>query len=513
VKDENLNTWYEKNFQVEKDDAPEKKDEDENVLMGVEDDMPPETVAYEATIQEDIPHEEADDTVNIHVESDDMPETEDEDENVLMGMEDDTPPDVVASEDTIQADIQHEEADDAVNIHLGVVVSPDEFTPENVAILKDNLIAKRSVKFCADQFDGRVVNYNVVGIDVMPDGITALLDEAIDDNGELNKGVYANSVNIVIDIGSGTTDMASIQGFDIIPDSERQFNVGTNDAFVDIAQEVERQFKCGYIETSQISNVVRFPLGVCASCGAVSATSKACTCGGTFEMKRNMIRIGQKVFDISDIVNSVFNDKAESVANVLKRYLDMLFKVRGINKSALDTILIVGGGSEMFGRLVKEKIAEFVGEYVEIKKVNRAIWKSVNGLGKYIVLKKGTGRKNFQRYVFVDVGNFATKAKMVDVDGKDVGKPIELMTKISTPVNQGSISLRKLHPMMDLHLDISTVDGESKIGDGTYFVSHLANKGKNAKVRNSLTPKTTDDLVYVMISSAISALVARDRTI
>jgi len=402
--------------------------------------------------------------------------------------------------------------DDSVDIHLGIVISPDEYTPENIELLRKNLISKRNVKFCSEQFDGRMVNYNIVGVDVMPDAVTALLDEAIDDNGELNKKTYVNSVNIVIDIGSGTTDMASIQGFDVIPDSERQFNIGTNDAFTDIAQEVERKYGCGYIETALISNVVRFPLGVCPDCGAASVTSKTCSCGGEFEMKRNMIRIGQKVFDISDIVNAVFNDKADNVANIFKRYLDNLIKVRGVNKSALDTILIVGGGSELFGKMIKEKISDFVGEYVDIKKANRAIWKSVNGLGKYIMMKKSKGRKNFQRFAFIDVGNFATKAKLVDADGKEVGKPIELMTKISTPVNQGTISLRKIHPMMDLYLEISSEGEEVYPGDGTFFVSHLANKGKNLKTRNSLTPKVVDEMVYVMINSTVGVLLARDKT-
>jgi len=404
------------------------------------------------------------------------------------------------------------ERDDSVNIHLGIVISPDEYTPENIEILKKNLISKRNVKFCSEQFDGRVVSYNIVGVDVMPDAVTALLDEAIDDNGELNKRTYVNSVNIVIDIGSGTTDMASIQGFDVISDSERQFNIGTNDAFSDIAQEVERKYACGYIETALISNVVRFPLGVCPDCGSASVTSKTCNCGGEYEMKRNMMRIGQKVFDISDIVNDVFNEKADNIANIFKRYLDTLIKVRGINKSALDTILIVGGGSELFGKLVKEKIADFVGEFVEIKKANRAIWKSVNGLGKYIVMKKSKGRKDFQRFAFIDVGNFATKAKLVDADGTEIGKPIELMTKIAVPVKQGNINLRKVHPMMDLHLEISSENGETHPGDGSYFVSHHANKGKNLKTRNSLTQKVMDEMVYVMINSTVGVLLARDKS-
>ena len=423
---------------------------------------------------------------------------------------------VDAEVDERQGSVPHvadADEDESINIHLGVVVSPDEYTQENIELLKKNLISKRNVKFCSEQFDDRVVTYNVVSIDVMPDAVTALLDEAIDDNVELNKKTYVNSVSIVIDIGSGTTDMASIQGFDVIPDSERQFNVGTNDAFTDIAQEVERKYDCGYIETALISNVVRFPLGVCNECGAASVTSKVCSCGGSFEMKRNMIKIGQKTFDISDIVNMVFNDKADNIASIFKRYLDTLLKVRGINKSALDTILIVGGGSELFGKILKDKITEFVGEYVEIKKANRAIWKSVNGLGKYVLLKKSKGRKAFQRYVFVDVGNFATKAKLVDTDGKEIGKPIELMTKIATPVKQGTITLRKVHPMMDLYLEISSEGDEPHPGDGSYFVSHLANKGKNLKARNSMTPKTTDELFYVMINSTIGVLLARDKTI
>ena len=407
-----------------------------------------------------------------------------------------------------------EENDEVIDIHLGIVINPDEYTAENVKILQKNLISQRTVKFCSEQFDGKEVSYNIVGVDVMPDAVTALLDEVIDDNGELNRDTYANSVNIVIDIGSGTTDMAAIQGFDVIPDSEKQFTFATNDAFVDIAQEIEKKYNCGYIEAAHIVNIVRHPLGVCPSCGAVSVNGKTCNCGTDFEMKRNMIRIGRKTFDVSDIVNSVFNDKTDALANIFKRYLDTMFKVRGINSSALDTILIVGGGGELFGKMLKDKIASFVGEYVEIKKTSRAVWKSVNGLSKYIMLKKGRGRKNFKRYVFVDVGNFATKAKMMDIDNKEIGKPVELLTKLSTPVKLGDISLRKIHPMMDLSLEISTRESEeATIGDGFYFVSHMANKGKNPKVRNALMPKTQDEMVYVMINSAISVLMARDKNV
>jgi len=406
-----------------------------------------------------------------------------------------------------------EQDDDVVPIHVGVVISPDEYTEENVQIIKDNLISQRSVKFRSKQFDGREIKYNIVGVDVMADGVTALLDEAIEEGNNLNKQSYSTSVSIAIDIGSGTTDMASIQGFDIIPDSEKQFNVGTNDAFVDIAQEIERRYNCGYIEAAYISNVVRFPLGVCPSCGEISATAKDCVCGSAFEMKRNMIRIGRKTFDVSDIVNAVFNDKTDVIVNAFKRYLDTLFKVRGINKSALETILICGGGGELFGKLIKEKMSTFVGEYVEIKKANKSIWKSVNGLSKYVIFKKSLEKKDFKRYAFVDVGNFATKAKLTDASGADAGKPIELMTKIATPVDLGDISLRKIHPMMDLSLEITSADGSLRSGDGFHFVSHLANKGKNIKTRNTATQKTTDELVYVMINSAIGALLARDKSI
>ena len=400
-----------------------------------------------------------------------------------------------------------------IDIHLGVVVSPDEFTGENIAVLKQNLLAQRNVRFCAEQFNDRVIQYNIVGVDVMPDAVTALMDDVIDDDGELNSRTYASAVNIVIDIGYGTTDVAAIQGFDLIPDSAMQFALAANDAFVDIAHEIERKYNCGYIEAAYVANIVRYPLGVCSGCGAVSASAKTCSCGDDFQMKKNMIKIGRQTFDVSDIVRHVFNEKTDALAAIFKRYLDSLFKVRGINRSSLDTILIVGGGSELFGKPLKEKLATFVGEYVEIKKATRAIWRSVSGLSKYIMLKREkAGKKNFKRYAFVDVGNFATKAKLMGSDTKEIGKPVELLTRIATPVKLGSIALRKAHPLMDLSLEISSDGNGNSTGDGTYFVSHIANRGKNLRLRNSLTPKTHDELVYVMINSAIGVLLARDKS-
>jgi len=411
------------------------------------------------------------------------------------------------AQDDIMVEEDIEEA--SIDIHLGLVVSPDEYTPEYIEIIKNNLISQRNIKFCSEQFKDRTISYNIVDVDVMPDAVTALLNEVIDDNNELNKTIYPNSVSIVLDIGYGTTDMASIQGFDIISDSEKQFNIGANDAFTDIAQEVESRYNCGYIDASMISNVVKSSLGVCEQCGSVSGSGKVCACGGTMVMKRNMIKIGQMVFDISDIVNTVFHAKTDNISNLFKRYIDTLFKVRGINNSALETVLIVGGGAELFGNMLKDKISEYVGEFVNVKKSQKAVWKSVSGLSKYILMKKSKSKKNFNYYAFLDIGNFATKAKLTDVNGGELGKPVELLTKISTPVNQSSITLRKVHPMMDLHLQISSADNVPHLGDGQYFVSHMASKGRNIKVRNSLIPKPVDEIVYVMINSAIGVLLAR----
>ncbi len=399
-------------------------------------------------------------------------------------------------------------------VKVGITIPSNEYTKENIKKIKDIFLREHSVEFCSEQFNGEVINYNVSEVFVVPEATSAIVDEAINDNYELNnRKNNPQAISIVLDIGGGTTDFSAMQGIDILPNSERKFNMGTNDAFIDIGNILEEKFvlENGYLDVGYIGAIVRYSSAFCSDCGNIQGDVGPCDCGGKIEMKKNIFKLGNKGFDVSDVVNDVFEEKANLFSEFFKKYIDTIFRTRGINKTQLSDVLIVGGGAEIFGELIKERISSSVGEYVEITKCSKAIWKTVNGLAKYCVYKSKSNKDgmNNAKYVLIDVGNASTKAKIVAADGSQLGKPIEMITKTATPVKRALITLKKPNPMMDLEVDIKTA-GEGYVqGDGNFYISYLANKGKNSKVRNLTINKVDDDITYIMAKSAIAVLIAR----
>ncbi len=420
-----------------------------------------------------------------------------------------------SSKSAFSKDSRHEEEYlDGNVVKVGITIPSNEYTKENIEKVKDIFLRKHYVKFCSEQFKGEVIEYNVSEVFVVPEATSAIVDEAIGDNYELNnKKNNPQAISIVLDIGGGTTDFSAMQGIDILPSSERKFNMGTNDAFIDIGNALEEKFvlENGYLDVGYVGAIIRYSSAFCSSCGNIHGDVGPCECGGNIEMKKNIFKLGNKGFDISDIVNGVFEEKANLFAEFFKKYIDTMFRNSGINKTQLSDVLIVGGGAEIYGKLIKERIESSVGEYVEIVKCQKAIWKTVNGLGKYCVFKDKSNKNlsDKAKYVLIDVGNASTKAKILGPDGSQLGKPIEMITKYATPVKRALISLKKPNPMMDLEVDIETEGDEPVVGDGNYYVSYLANKGKNAKTRNYNMKKVDNDITYIMAKSAIAVLIAR----
>jgi hypothetical protein len=399
-------------------------------------------------------------------------------------------------------------------IKLGLVIPSNEFTPENINYMRNSLISRRSVTFCAEQFKNDVIRYEIIDVNVIPESTASLFEETISDDYELNsRASNPNAIYIAIDIGGGSSDFAAMQGVEIIPASEKVYNIGVNDALLEIAQQVERKFnlESGYLDATYVDNVVRYPVAFCGKCGTVSKSVGSCNCGGEYQLKKNIMKVGSRSFDISDIVEYVYDEKADWIAEFCKRYVEALFRSRGISKTQLDTIFLVGGGAEIFGERLKTRIRNCVGDFVDIIKTDKASWKALNGVSKYVMFKEKRALKDYDRYVFVDPGNTNTKAKCLSPDGEDIVKPIVMITKTATPLPQINLSIKKINPMMDLDLKIASENGKEHLGNGHYFVSHLANKGKNPKTRDFLVPKHLDEMTYIMINSAVGVILARDR--
>ena len=401
-----------------------------------------------------------------------------------------------------------------IRIKLGLIVPSNEYNAHNIEMIRHNVISKRSVTFCAEQFKNDRFPYEIVDVCVVTEAAASLFDIVITEEAQLDERVLArNSICIVLDIGAGKSEFAAIQGIDIIPSSEKIFFIGVNDCLREIARQAEQKFTLeeGCLDLGYVDSIIRYPVAFCQSCGNIYKTEGPCGCGDEARLKKNILRLGGQAVDISDIAEAVYDEKADALAEFCKRYLDGLFRFRGMNKAQLDTIVLTGGGAEIFGQRLKERIQKYAGEFVRITKAGRATWTALNGLGKYALYKDHHNPKTFDKYIFVDPGNANTKAKCVGVGGQEFVKPVLMQTKIATPLKQPSFSLKKVNPMLDLDIKISSEDGRENKGDGHFFVSYLANRGKDTQIRDLIIPKTSDDLIYTMIHTAIGVMLARNK--
>ncbi|MCL2352200.1 MAG: hypothetical protein FWC55_06670 [Firmicutes bacterium] len=405
-------------------------------------------------------------------------------------------------------------ANGPLRIKLGLAISTNEYTPENVERIKGEYLARKSVTFRAEQFKNDVMDFDVVEVALLPESTALLFDEVLTDSLELsNYAMSPNSVVVVVDIGGGSTDVGAMQGVEVIPSSEEVFYIGANSALEEVATRVEAKYNLdpGYLDNSYMDLILHHPVAFCSKCGRTDKNPGPCQCGGEYQLKYNILKLGSKSVDVSDIVDAVNNEKADRISEFLIRYFNRLFQTRGLNKTQLDTVIFAGGGSEIYFELVKERIQNSLGNFVEIVKSDRAAWKVLSGLSKYILYKDKKTKKNFDRYVFVDPGNFNVKAKLTDTEGGDIIKPIIMLNKMANPMERANFSVRKPNPMMDLDLEIATADGKAKPGDGRFFVSYLANKGNNPRTRDIQTPKMSDDITNTMVNSAVGVVVARDK--
>jgi len=400
-----------------------------------------------------------------------------------------------------------------IRLKLGLAIASNEYTADNIEKIKNELISRKRVIFRAEQFKNDTVEYEIVDVVPLPESMSSLFDEALTDDLELgSRSFNPNSVFIVVDIGGGSTEVAAMQGVEVIPSSDEVFNVAVDSALEEIALRVEAKYglEMGYLDNSYMDLVLRYPVPFCEKCGRTDKNPGPCPCGGEFRLQKNILRLGNKAVDISDVVNEVYNEKADKLAEFFIRYSDRLFRTRGINKTQLESVIFAGGGAEIFFELVKQRIQGSVGDFVEIVKSDKPSWKVLNGLSKYVLYKDKKADKDFDRYVFVDPGNFNLKAKCADADGNDIVKPIVMLTKVATPLDKMSLSVRKPNPMMDLDLDIVTAGGKAA-GDGRYFVSYMANRGKNPRKRDLTVSKMDDEITKTMVSAAIGVVLARDK--
>ncbi len=373
-------------------------------------------------------------------------------------------------------------------IKLGLVVPPAEYIEllkTNFENIQNQLLGTRKVKFLAPQFKGLKINFEITDVVVQAEACTAIIDEAIDDNLILNPmTIKKELVYICIDMGGGTTDFCAVQGIKFLGGTEKTEYHGVNDTLGEIGEVIKQRYDLKTdIPISLINQTIRY--------------------------KNNILPDGVNEINITDIVKEVFEKETDKIMDILVKYKDNILKQRGISDIQLAGVLLVGGGAEMYGKILQDKVQNFLGNKKVVIKTEQSIWKTCKGLSKLVIYsdKQYNNQNNFDNYIFLDIGNSSTKAKLFDLNGKKL-KRVELLTQAATPAPRSLIGdLETLSPLSDLELEIINVANTGDKGFGKYAVSKLANTGVDKKTRVSATVNKTDDnLFYTMIYSTIATL-------
>ena len=412
-------------------------------------------------------------------------------------------------------------------VKVSLTLPPKEYAMEaknNFQKLNKELLGEKKVTFLAKQFKGLEVGFEIVNLNVQPEAVVACLDDFIqyvlDDKKQIQdivldeNSVANDNISIIVDLGGGTLDLVAIQNLGFLGGSERTEYIGVVDTLQNISKEIVAKYNLkDNLPTALINQAIRYTKGVCTSCGKtfskINETEKKCGCGGSIELKKNILANGISSYDISDIVEATFEATTNKITQIVTEYKNELLKSLGIPDTQFERIIIVGGGAEMYGEMLVNKIKNSIGRNKIVIKSNNAVWKTVNGLRKYTIYSDKDIEKDFDYYVFIDVGNSSTKAVISDKMGNLLNKPIELLTQYAVPTQQSLITLLAPRPLDDLNLKIEGSTGQK--GLGTLVVSTLANKGFDRKTRNNATiGKADEEITYVMANSVIATLLGLD---
>ncbi len=397
------------------------------------------------------------------------------------------------------------------NVKLGLIIPHRELaTGEAIKKLKSEFMQERTVKFLAEQFNEQEIKFNIVDVEVISEATATMLDDVIEDDYTINAIHYhPTTMSVAIDIGSYSTDFISMIGVDIINDSEKRLNLGVDDLLVEIMNKIEDKYDVPFesLDMDNIAASLRYSTVVCEKCGTIVSNNREdCKCGGAYVVKNNIVRIGKRGFDVTDIVEECTDKVAKRIVEYFSTYVRRIFRLRGVALNQLENITLSGGGAELFGDVLKTKLEDELGDLVTVRKSEKPVRKNVDGLAK-LIYHNDRNRADVDAFVAVDVGCSAVKSKILDKDGNEVIRGIEIYSKIAEPVKMMSYSIRKVKPLAELHVSIASTKGG--LGDGEFFVGQLASKGEGQVRQSNFVDKCEDRVFYTLAYTSIATLIAR----
>jgi plasmid segregation protein ParM len=175
---------------------------------------------------------------------------------------------------------------------------------------------------------------------VLPQGLAAVLSEALDDKGKIRSGPIAEGTVGMIDIGGHTVNLATFKQLREIARQTVSINLGMWEPLTDIGRRINDAYPGQNLVDHEITNAV---------------------------LAGKVKHFGQD-YDISDIFDEVLRPFTRSI-------LSEVTKIWG-SAARFDSILLVGGGAQIVGPAV-------IAEYPHAQVVTNPQWANVEGYLKF----------------------------------------------------------------------------------------------------------------------------------
>lgn len=250
-------------------------------------------------------------------------------------------------------------------IVLGTMLPTEEYfinQKENVTILENKLIGSHKIKFLNPMFNGVEVEFQILGVNVQPEGLCAMNALMYDDEGNLNdqfEDKYAEHTILGFDIGSLTSDVTVVNNFEL-----RTF-FGIDKGTIDPLNRV-----IDYIKTEHKVTVPRHKVD-----NAIVRNEKLLVYGEEIPRFNEIIR-EFIVYEGRQLVDE-FSSKAAAA---------------GIQLPDIGLIILCGGGSLLFKEIIKQNLSRIPMIFSENAIMLNAIgaWKNANSLKMELDEKQGS---------------------------------------------------------------------------------------------------------------------------
>lgn len=240
-------------------------------------------------------------------------------------------------------------------IVLGAMLPTEEYFKnhkENVTILEQKLLGTHRIKFLNPVFNGVEVEFEILGINIQPEGVCAVNAIMYDDEGNLldeYENNYAERTILGFDIGALTSDVTVVNNFEL-----RTF-FGIDKGTIDPLNRI-----IDYIKTEHKVTVPRHKLD-----NAIIRNEK-------------LLIYGEEIPDFKDICQELIVYEGRQLVDEFSSKA----AAAGIQQPDIGLLILCGGGSLFFKEIIKQNLARIPMIFNDNAIMLNAIgaWKNANTL-------------------------------------------------------------------------------------------------------------------------------------